>query len=114
MSDVEIVRRICEDRKIPVSVLEKACGFSNGYLNPKKAPKRIPYDRAVSICQFLKIPLSALGYPTSDSVFSPSEDEMHFIVLFRELNAENQKNIIDNIDFLLSKQREDKKGNVTA
>ena len=32
---VSYVREICRQRKIPVSTLEKACGFSNGYLNPR-------------------------------------------------------------------------------
>ena len=54
-NSVEYVRSICHQRRIPVSTLEKACGFSNGYLNPKKM-SRIPYDRAVVIGQYLGIP----------------------------------------------------------
>lgn len=54
-NSVEYVRSICHQRRIPVSTLEKACGFSNGYLNPKKMA-RIPYDRAVLIGQYLDIP----------------------------------------------------------
>lgn len=54
-NSVEYVRSICHQRRIPISTLEKACGFSNGYLNPKKMA-RIPYDRAVLIGQYLNIP----------------------------------------------------------
>lgn len=109
MSDVEIVRSLCSDRKISIHTLEMACGFSNGYLNPKKAPKRIPYDRAVLICQYLKVPLSTLGYPDSDSIFSPSELEMRLILDFRSLTDANKQTILDNIDFFLEKQKRDKK-----
>ena len=51
---VEYVRDICKSRKIPVSTLEKACGFSNGYLNPKKLSK-IPYDRPLLIADYLDV-----------------------------------------------------------
>lgn len=54
-NSVEYVRSICQQRRIPISTLEKACGFSNGYLNPKKMA-RIPYDRAVLIGRYLNIP----------------------------------------------------------
>lgn len=114
MSDVEYIRQLCADRKIPVSTLEKECGFANGYLNPKKAPQRIPYDRAVRICQYLTIPLSDLGYPDTETVFKPSETEMQMILSFRRLTVSNQKTILDNIDFFLSKQDEEKKESVTV
>ena len=56
---VQIVRTICNDRGIPISTLEKDCGFSNGYLNPKKLVK-IPYDRALVIARYLDIPASLI------------------------------------------------------
>ena len=58
-NSVEFVRSICHQRRIPISTLEKACGFSNGYLNPKKMA-RIPYDRAVLIGEYLNIPASKI------------------------------------------------------
>ena len=61
---VEYVRDICKSRKIPVSTLEKACGFSNGYLNPKKLSK-IPYDRALLIADYLDVDVqNILGVAT--------------------------------------------------
>lgn len=51
---VENVRLICQSRGIAISQLEKDCGFSNGYLNPKKVSK-IPYDRAVKIAEHLHL-----------------------------------------------------------
>ncbi len=51
---VEYVRKICKNKNIPISKLEKDCGFSNGYLNPKKVSK-IPYERATLIAEYLNI-----------------------------------------------------------
>ena len=48
------VRDLCDKKGIAISQLEKDCGFSNGYLNPKKL-KRIPYERAVLIADYLQI-----------------------------------------------------------
>jgi repressor LexA len=48
---IEYVRLLCKEAKIAISQLEKECGFSNGYLNPKKATK-IPYERAMNIRNF--------------------------------------------------------------
>lgn len=53
-NSVQFVRDLCHQRRIPVSTLEKACGFSNGYLNPKKMTK-LPYDRAVLIGKYLGV-----------------------------------------------------------
>ena len=51
-NSVQLVRDLCKERNIPIAKLEKDCGFSNGYLNPKKMAK-IPYDRAVVIAEYL-------------------------------------------------------------
>lgn len=65
-NSVQYVRDLCEERKIPISRLEKDCGFSNGYLNPKKMAK-LPYDRAVIISEYLGIPV--------DLIFSGSDNK---------------------------------------
>lgn len=59
MTDIERVRELCKEKKIPVSQLEKALGFSNGYLNPKKA-KTISYQRMMQIAAFLDVPVSRI------------------------------------------------------
>lgn len=53
-NSVEYIRSVCRQRKIPISQLEKDCGFANGYLHPKKL-KKLPYDRAVTIANYLKV-----------------------------------------------------------
>ena len=51
---VQYVRDICKKRKISIRQLEIDCGFGNGYLDPKKI-KKIPYERAVVIAEYLDI-----------------------------------------------------------
>ena len=71
-NSVQYVRDICHQKKIPVSALEKACGFSNGYLNPKKMA-RIPYDRAVLIGKYLDIPVSRILTGEDNSQLEPAK-----------------------------------------
>lgn len=54
-NSVEYIRQLCKQRKIPIRQLEMDCGFGNGYLNPKQ--KKIPYERAVAIANYLNIPV---------------------------------------------------------
>lgn len=58
-NSVQYVRDICRERGIAVSLLERQCGFSNGYLNPKKLT-RLPYDRALAIAQFLDVDVTGI------------------------------------------------------
>lgn len=53
LTGTDYIRDICKSNNIPIASLEKNCGFSNGYLNPKKL-KKIPYERAVIIVDFFK------------------------------------------------------------
>lgn len=36
MNTVDRIKAICKERKIPISRLEKACGFANGYIGQLK------------------------------------------------------------------------------
>lgn len=53
-NSVEYLRQLCRERKLPVSQLERECGFSNGYLNPRKLTK-LPYDRALAAAEYLGV-----------------------------------------------------------
>lgn len=71
---VEYVREICAKRNLAVSMLEKECGFSNGYLNPKKL-RKIPYERAVTIANYLNADLNRiLGNIEQDSQFTRRDE----------------------------------------
>lgn len=58
-NSIQYVREICKQRGIPVSRLERDCGFANGYLNPQKLQK-LPYDRAVVIARYLDLNIDYL------------------------------------------------------
>lgn len=71
-NSVQYVRDLCKKRNIPISQLEKDCGFANGYLNPKKLSK-LPYDRAVIIAEYLKVSAAdILGASKTEN--APAED----------------------------------------
>lgn len=59
MNSVELVKNICKERKIPISRLEKECGFSNGYIR-KLQEGKFPSDRLLKIAEYLELPLSYL------------------------------------------------------
>ena len=54
MDSVELVKQICKDRKIPISRLEKDCGFANGYIKKLKEGK-FPSDRLLTIANYLNL-----------------------------------------------------------
>lgn len=59
MDSVELVKKICKERKIPISRLERDCGFSNGYIR-KLQEGKFPSDRLLKIAQYLDVPFSYL------------------------------------------------------
>lgn len=59
MDSVELVKKICKERKIPISRLEKDCGFSNGYIR-KLQEGKFPSDRLLVIAEYLDLPVSYL------------------------------------------------------
>lgn len=59
MDSVELVKKICKERKIPISRLERDCNFSNGYIRKLKEGK-FPSDRLLIIAEYLDLPMSYL------------------------------------------------------
>lgn len=51
---VSFVRELCKERGLPIATVEKACGFGNGYLNPKKI-STLSYERAVVLANYLNL-----------------------------------------------------------
>lgn len=54
MNSVERVKRICKDRKIPISKLERDLGFSNGYISQLRKGV-FPADRLKLIAEYLNV-----------------------------------------------------------
>lgn len=59
MNTVERVKMICKDRKIPISRLERECGFANGYIGQLKKGS-IPADRLQIIASYLGMDIKDL------------------------------------------------------
>lgn len=101
-NSVQYVRDICKSKGIRVSQLEKDCGFSNGYLNPKKMT-RLPYDRAQIIAQYLGISAEMIltGKETEKTPTVSGErdilDEIDiaFYGEYRELTEDDKKTVRD-------------------
>lgn len=55
MNTVEKIKKICKDRRIPISRLEKDLEFANGYISQLKKGT-VPHDRLVKICKYLNLP----------------------------------------------------------
>ena len=77
MNAVEMVKEICKQRDIPISRLERECGFSNGYIGKLKRGY-FPIDKAQKIAERLDLDVNTLigvqtSVPSSDyyqNVFS--------------------------------------------
>nr|DAV01095.1 MAG TPA: repressor protein [Bacteriophage sp.] len=54
MGTIERIKQICKDRGIPISRLEKDCGFANAYLVRLKKDA-IPADRLKKIAEVLNV-----------------------------------------------------------
>lgn len=54
MNSVERVKKICKERKIPISKLEKDLGFANGYIGQLKKGS-FPDDRLLAIANHLGV-----------------------------------------------------------
>ena len=54
MNSVDRVKKICKDRKIPISKLERELGFSNGYISQLRKGV-FPNDRLVLIADYLQV-----------------------------------------------------------
>ena len=54
MNSVDRVKKICKERKIPISKLERELGFSNGYISQLKKGV-FPSDRLILIANYLQV-----------------------------------------------------------
>lgn len=60
MNSVELIKMICKERKIPISKLEKECGFSNGYFGSLKKGV-LPSDRLKKVADYLHLDVEYLS-----------------------------------------------------
>ena len=110
-NSVEYVRELCKQRKIAVSVLEKDCGFANGYLNPKKMAK-LPYDRAVVIANYLGVAVDLIltGEETKNAPAVSGkgdvldEVDVAFYGEFKELDENDKETVRDMVRIMRARR----------
>lgn len=100
MNSVELIKKICKERKIPISRLERELGYGNGYINQLKKGT-IPSNRAVEIANYLQIELPYLlsGGKADDS---PAQTP--------ELTARDERDIKKDLDNIMDKIRNGEDG----
>ena len=92
---VEKIRAICKEKGIPISQLEKALGYANGYLNPKKAAN-IRLDRLAEIANYLGVSLTDIDENCTDNgtieiLQSLSDEERALLDVARGMTKEQVK-----------------------
>lgn len=101
MDSVELVKNICKERKIPISRLEKDCGFSNGYIR-KLQEGKFPSDRLLIISNYLNISV--------DYLMTGKEDVKEKAP---ELTARDERDIAKDLDNIMSKLSSGESGPAT-
>ena len=87
MNTVDKIKQMCSERKIPISKLEKECGFANGYIGRLKKGT-LPSDRIIKVANFFDVPVEVLN---SDSAPKPK----NIIHVYHTPPQEVQKSIHD-------------------
>ena len=94
MNTVERIKVICKERKIAISTLEKACGFSNGYIGQLKKGY-VPDNRLLKIADYLNIPFDYLATGEENPKKKQADEFNEFIMLFNKLNDKDKENIVN-------------------
>lgn len=61
MTTVDRIKSICKERKIPISKLEKDCGFANAYIAQLKKG-HLPDDRLRVVSDYLGVSIDFLQF----------------------------------------------------
>ena len=67
MNSVELVKKICKERRIPISKLERDWGCSSGYIR-KLSEGKVPSDRLLKIAEYLNLPFEYLATGGTDKL----------------------------------------------
>ncbi len=96
MNTVERIKQICKEKKIPISKLERDCGFSNGYIGQLRKGT-VPDDRLLIISKYLNESIEYImngedvqwdpAGQTMDYAISLSEEEQEILTAYRSADA---------------------------
>lgn len=107
LTGVDYIRDVCKSNKISIASLEKKCGFSNGYLNPKKL-KKVPYDRAVLIVNYF-----AQNHISVDINQILDIDSTNEISESHKLTARDERDIAKDLESIMEKLNNQEDGPVS-
>lgn len=105
MTSVDRVKKICKDRKIPISRLEKDLGFANGYIGQLRKGV-FPDDRLVSIAIYFNVSADYLLYG-EENEHPATENGSGMSQEYYDLTDENRALVDDLIAKLLKSQSAD-------
>lgn len=86
MNTVERIKQICKERKIPISKLERDCGFSNGYIGQLRKGT-VPDDRLLIISKYLNESIEYI-MNGEDVQWDPTEQKMEYTISLSEEEQE--------------------------
>ena len=90
MTAVDRIKEICKERNIPISRLERECGFANAYIRGLKEGK-MPADRLYKVADFLNVSPEYLLTGKD----SPKESQSGKTYYFSDETAETAQEILE-------------------
>jgi len=86
MNTVDRIKQICKERKIPISRLEKDCGFANGYISQLRKGS-VPDDRLLIISKYLNETIEYI-INGEEIQWNPNEQKMEYTISLSEEEQE--------------------------
>lgn len=93
MTTVERVIKICKERNIPISKIERDCGFSNGYLKGLKRGD-LTYEKLIKVADYLNESPEWLAMGNLLLVDDHVGDDLLFLTELQEKDPEYIHNLV--------------------
>lgn len=68
MNTVDRIKQICKEKRIPLSRLERECGFANGYIGQLKKGS-LPDDRLAKVADYLGVSAEYIRHGTESPTY---------------------------------------------
>ena len=94
MNTIERIKEICKQRKIPIYLLEKDCGFANGYIGQLKKGT-LPDDRLRIVSEYLKVSAEELSTGEKPEIPGFEPEHLELIELYSRLKKEQKDAVLN-------------------